>query len=167
MEPGDDIRAEVAVLRAELVAHKVMTEKVFTMHERAGVVAMEANNLRLDVLNEFRQTVEDMLAKMMPRTDSEMRHRVHEERLSREINLMHERVDAATKPNYVLAVAVVSVGVTIVGSAWVAIGLKIDAAVAPVYERVSYIKAIQEDVQREIIRLRDWRVSFLHKPQEP
>ena len=155
----DDLRTELAVLRAEFVAYRALVDRTVAAGEKAVVVALDANGRRLDAMNEFRSTVEDILSKTMPRTDSEARHRSHEERMDREFGVLRDRMSEATRPNYVMVIALLSIGATFIGSAWVAVGLKIDGTVSPVLERVSHIQAVQDDVRIEVMRLRDWRAA--------
>lgn len=113
-------------------------------------VALEANNKRLDAMNEFRNSLTDQAVRMATKAemtsavvaiDSRIENNrvVSETRLSSEISpivakadVLNNKIEVLSKPNFVLAIGLMSLLATAMGGGWLIIGLKIETALNPV-----------------------------------
>lgn len=109
---------------------KFYNEK-FKTTELAITVALQANNKRLDGMNEFRETLSDQANRMMTRVEALAVIQQVQDKSLAEIKPLHEKIAEIQKPNYTLYTGLASALVGICAGVWLIIGLKIDVANSP------------------------------------
>jgi hypothetical protein len=114
-------------------------------------IALDANNRRLDTMNEFRASLSDQANRMITRSESEMAIQAvidkNEEacsainiRLDAELRPVHAKVSEMGKPNWALMGSAISILFVLVAGMYTIIGLKIDASLTPLITQESQNK---------------------------
>jgi hypothetical protein len=112
-------------------------------HSTALRSALEANDKRLAVMNEFRAALADQSGQMLTRSENDAARKSSAERteqmfttlalrLDAEIKPLHAKIEESARPNWSLLVAVGSLMLGMIAGVWLIVGLKIDATVSPV-----------------------------------
>jgi hypothetical protein len=119
---SEDLSLRLAVLEATLLERSVA-------QERALHIALAANEKRLDILNEWRQTYADLLTGTVSRTE-----------VLNLVDGLRDRLDDLVKPDYLLWGVVIAAVLGLAGGVWMGIGMKVDSAVAPLALQIEHLK---------------------------
>lgn len=141
------------MLQTEVKSRDEVINERIAASSLAVKVALEANNKRLDSMNEVRGTLADQAGRMITRTESDAERAVMSARYDTELTTIRDKLESSTRPNYVLAGASLSVLVAIISGMWLVIGLKIDTSIAPIVLAVEQVKTIQAAHERSLVDL--------------
>ena len=128
--------ATEALVTTRIQAVEKLMEQRFTLSEKARDLALDANNKRLDGMNEFRQSLSDSAKMNITRTE-----------VDTQFNAIREKVEQITKPNWLMMVGIVSLLLTMVTGVWIVIGLKIDTSTGPMEARVAAMTTSTENTR--------------------
>jgi hypothetical protein len=155
MPIDDETVREIANLRQHfetiIKSNEDRSDERMIADREALRVALQANEKRLDGMNEFRQALSDQANRMMPRSEveairntivdkSELTTETFEKKYDSEIKAMMTKIDEIRKPNWPLMASVVSLFLMMVTGVWLVIGLKIDSTLSPLALDVQDIK---------------------------
>lgn len=107
----------------------------------ALALALENNNKRLEGMNEFRQSLNDQAARMISRIEVDAQIHALSDKVEGDRRPLETKIDGMTKTNWPLLAAIVSIVFVLVSGGWLIIGLKIEAAEAPISQAVSTISS--------------------------
>lgn len=114
-------------------------------------LALEANNRRLDTMNEFRAALTDQSTRMISRTESDVARialsdktddafTVLNTRIDGEIRPLHAKLGEMGKPNWALLGSAISILFVLIAGIYTIIGLKIDASMSPLAAEITQFK---------------------------
>jgi hypothetical protein len=101
------------------------------MRQEAVKIALDATDIRLANMNEWRATYGDLFARSMTRTEIEALNNALAARFQAEVNPLAERVDQIGRTNWPLFGTLATTMFAVVAAVWVIIGLKIEAVNGP------------------------------------
>ena len=128
--------ATEAVVTARIKALEELMDQRFIMSERSRDLALDANNKRLDGMNEFRQSLSDAAKMNITRTEVEA-----------QFNAIREKFEQVLKPNWMMMVGVISLILTMITGVWLVIGLKIDTSTGPLDAKVAAMASSTENTR--------------------
>lgn len=149
------IETDVALLRADLSRLEALHNERFSAQEKAVQVALEANNKRLDSMNEFRATLADQATQLITRSEAVTAIQTANNHAEGQIVLIKDKLEELSKPNYVLASSILSAMFVLIAGSWLVIGLKIESATSPLAISVSQLTANQQIKAQQITGLSD------------
>ncbi len=132
MVNAGDLQRRLDVLEVIVAQQYSQTEKRFDHSEAALQVALDANNERLDGVNEFRDALNDTTNRMITRVEAITVVQAADQRNIAEIVTLRDKVNESSKPNYVLFITALSALFAVVAGIWLVIGLKIESTVSPI-----------------------------------
>jgi len=146
---------EIAVLQADLNRLEKLYDERFLAQEKAVLVALEANNKRLDAMNEFREALADQATQLISRSEAMAALQATTNHFETQLGLTKDKLEALSKPNYVLASSLLSALFVLIAGSWLVIGLKIESATAPLGLSVSQLTANQLIKGQQITSIND------------
>src|ERR1700733_14873254 len=111
---------------ARIDALERLFEQRFSSSQEAIKTALVSNDRRLDGMNEFRQSLNDMTAKMITRSEALGVLDAIAQKSNAATDDLRNRLEVASRPNYFLFIGVISMLFTLITGIWLVIGLKIE-----------------------------------------
>jgi hypothetical protein len=141
MVNADDLQRRLDVLEVIVNQQYLQTEKRFEHSDAALRVALDANNKRLDGMNEFRDALNDTTNRMITRVEAISVVQAVDQRNNLEIVTLRDKLNESSKPNYVLFITALSALFAVITGIWLVIGLKIESTVSPITLSVATLQS--------------------------
>lgn len=153
------LQCAVTLLEANLAHEIALTLERFEQRDNAVDAALSANDKRLDGMNEFRSAMADISRQMVTRVESDAVVGTLSSKVTSDMRLMNDKLDAMNRPNYILGVSALSAVLIAIGGLWTVTGLKIDNAISPYQVTMEQLKSNLLGHDKEFLdlegRLRD------------
>lgn len=108
--------------------------------DEAIKIALEANNRRLDTMNEFRSALSDQNARMMTRVEALAITQQIQDRTLAEVKPLADKITRMSQPNYAVWGGFSTLIIALCTGAWVIFGLQVKVESIPFYASIETFK---------------------------